>query len=390
MNFVATAEELNAAVAHLTGSPTIAIDTEADSLHHYFEKLCLIQISSAEQNFVIDPLTGIDLSSLMKLLGDREILCHGADFDLRMLRKFHDFQPGRVFDTMLAAQFAGYPRPSLAALVEQHFGVVLSKANQKADWSKRPLTQSMLEYAVNDTRYLLRIKDILMSQLNDLGRAAWYQEMCESMVAQTARTRESDPDELWRIKGSKEVRGRALALVKEIWHWREEEAKRRDRPRFKVLSTDQMIPIAVWIDQHPNEPIWDCPVLPMSTRERKPADFQKAVERAFTTDPATLGRAKKKGVFKRWTPVQESRLQKLKDERKRLSEELKMDASLICTNAVLEGVVSEESGAAAAPPEKMFQRWQWQLMGPAVTAILSGQMDHETKSPDNSAPAAQA
>lgn len=365
MHFVATAEDLEAAVAHLNRFPTIAIDTEADSLHHYFEKLCLIQISSPEENFVIDPLTGIDLSALMRLLGEREILCHGADFDLRMLRKFHDYRPGRVFDTMLAAQFAGYPRPSLAALVEQHFQVVLSKANQKADWSKRPLTQSMLDYAVNDTRYLLRIKDILMSQLNELGRAAWYQEMCESMVAQTARTRESDPDELWRIKGSKDARGRALALLKELWHWREEEAKRRDRPRFKVLSTDQIIPIAAWIDQHPDEPLWDCPALPMSVRERKPSNLQEAVVRAFATDPATLARAKKKGVFKRWTPEQETRLQKLKDERKRLAEELKMDASLICTNAVLEAVVSDEN--PSTDPKTLFQRWQWELLGPAVT-----------------------
>lgn len=371
MHFVATAEELAAAVAHLNRFPTIAIDTEADSLHHYFEKLCLIQISSPEENFVIDPLTGIDLVPLTRLLGEREILCHGADFDVRMLRKFGDYRPGRVFDTMLAAQFAGYPRPSLAALVEQHFGVVLSKANQKADWSKRPLTPSMLEYAVNDTRYLLRIKEILTARLNELGRAAWYQEMCESMVAQTARTRESDPDELWRIKGSKDVRGRALALVKEVWNWREEEAKRRDRPRFKVLSTEQMIPIAMWIDQHPDEPVWDCPALPMSTRERKPEAFQEAVRRAFATDPATLARAKKKGIFKRWTPEQESRLQKLKDERKRLAEELKMDASLICTNAVLESVVSEED--AAVRPETLFQRWQWSLMGEAVTAAKSGQ-----------------
>ena len=364
MIFVATAEELGSAVAHLDRFPTIAIDTEADSLHHYFEKLCLIQISSPEENFVIDPLTGIDLKPLTSLLAKREILCHGADFDVRMLRKFGDYQPGRVFDTMLAAQFSGHPRPSLAALVEQHFGVVLSKANQKADWSKRPLTPSMLEYAVNDTRYLLRIQEILKNQLNDLGRAAWYEETCEAMVAQTARTREIDPDELWRIKGSKDVRGRALALVKEIWGWREEEAKRRDRPRFKVLSTEQMIPIALWIDQRPNEPLWDCPALPMSTRERKPVSFQEAVARAFATDPATLARAKKKGVFRRWTPEQEAQLQKLKDDRKRLSEELKMDASLICTNAMLEAVVSEED--PSAKPETLFLRWQWNLMRDAV------------------------
>jgi ribonuclease D len=373
MKFVATAEELVSAVAHLDRFPSIAIDTEADSLHHYFEKLCLIQISSPEENFVIDPLTGIDLAPLTRLLGQREILCHGADFDIRMLRKFGGYEPGRVFDTMLAAQFIGYPRPSLAALVEQHFAIVLSKANQKADWSKRPLTQSMLDYAVNDTRYLLRIKDILTAQLQELGRAAWYEEMCASMVAQTARTRESDPDELWRIKGSKDVRGRALALVKELWHWREEEAKRRDRPRFKVLSTEQMIPIAGWIDQHPDQPIWECGVLPMSVRERKPASLQEAVTRAFATDPAMLARAKKKSVFKRWTNEQEARLQKLKDERKRLSEALKMDASLICTNAVLEAVISGEDGADTRP-QILFQKWQWTLMGQAVTdAAQSGQ-----------------
>lgn len=367
MRFIASPEELAQAVSHLERFDSIAVDTEADSLHHYFEKLCLIQISSPEENFVVDPLTGLDLVPLTRVLGQREVLCHGADFDVRMLRKFGGYEPGRVFDTMLAAQFAGYPRPSLAALVEQHFGIVLSKVNQKADWSKRPLTQSMLDYAVNDTRYLLRIKEILTAQLNELGRYAWYEEMTQAMIAQTARTRESDPDELWRIKGSKEVRGRALALVKELWLWREEEAKRRDRPRFKVLSTEQIIPIALWIDQHPDQPIWECGVLPMGVRERKPASLEEAVKRAFATDPATLQRAKKKGVFRRWTNEQEARLQKLKDERKRLAEELKMDASLICTNAVLEAVVANENGAAERPRE-LFQRWQWGLMGEAVLA----------------------
>lgn len=369
MQFVATAEELQAAVAHLSRFPSIPVDTEADSLHHYFEKLCLIQISSPEQNFIVDPLTGIDLAPLTSLLGKKEILCHGADFDIRMLRKFGGYEPGRVFDTMLAAQFAGYPRPSLAALVEQHFGVVLSKANQKADWSKRPLTQSMLDYAVNDTRYLLKLKEILTAQLEELGRVSWYQEMCEAMVSQTSRTRESDPDELWRIKGSKDVRGRALALVKELWHWREEEAKRRDRPRFKVLSTEQIIPIALWIDQHAGQPVWECGVLPMGVRERKPASLQEAVDRAMATDPQTLFRAKKKGVFRRWTNEQETRLQRLKDARKRLSEELKMDASLICTNAVLETIVSDEDPSIR--PESLFQRWQWNLMSEAINAPLT-------------------
>lgn len=368
MKFVAAQEELAAVVSHLERFDSIAVDTEADSLHHYYEKLCLIQISSPEENFIVDPLTGMDLKPLTRVLGAKEVLCHGADFDVRMLRKFGDYQPGRVFDTMLAAQFAGYPRPSLAALVEQHFAVVLSKANQKADWSRRPLTQSMLEYAVNDTRYLLRLKEILTGQLNELGRYSWYEEMALAMIAQTARTRESDPDDLWRIKGSKDVRGRALALVKEIWLWRDEEAKRRDRPRFKVLSTEQIIPIANWIDQHPDQPLWECGVLPMGVRERKPVALEEAVRRAFATDPATLVRAKKKGVFRRWTNEQETRLQKLKDERKRLAEELKMDASLICTNAVLEAVVSNDDGAADRPQE-LFQRWQWGLMSEAVLTL---------------------
>jgi len=372
MKFVAAQEELAAVVSHLERFKSIAVDTEADSLHHYYEKLCLIQISSPEENFIVDPLTGLDLAPLTRLLSGREILCHGADFDVRMLRKFGGYEPGRVFDTMLAAQFAGYPRPSLAALVEQHFGIVLSKANQKADWSKRPLTQSMLEYAVNDTRYLLRLQEILTAQLNELGRFAWYEEMCSVVIAQTAKTRESDPDDLWRIKGSKDVRGRALALVKEIWGWREEEAKRRDRPRFKVLSTEQIIPIANWIDQHPEQPLWECGVLPMGVRERKPVSLQEAAARAFATDPATLVRAKKKGVFRRWTNEQETRLQKLKDERKRIAEELKMDASLVCTNAVLEAVIGDDDGAASRPSE-LFQRWQWSLMGEAVTAALNGQ-----------------
>jgi ribonuclease D len=137
----------------------VAVDTEADSLHAYPEKLCLLQISTAAGDELVDPLAGMNIDPLLDALAGHELIFHAADYDLRLLRKHHEFVPGAIFDTMLAARLLGMKKFSLGDLVETGLGVKLEKGSQKADWARRPLTPKMEDYARNDTRYLKPLAD---------------------------------------------------------------------------------------------------------------------------------------------------------------------------------------------------------------------------------------
>src|ERR1700720_381326 len=154
-NLIATVAGVSELVAQVEPADRVAIDTEADSLHCYREKLCLIQISSGECDYIVDPLANVDLEPLRHALAEKEMVLHGADYDLRLLRRDLNFVPRKVFDTVIAARLIGIREFSLAALVKKYFGVELTKGSQKENWAQRPLPARMAEYAINDTHYLL-------------------------------------------------------------------------------------------------------------------------------------------------------------------------------------------------------------------------------------------
>ncbi|HSH39253.1 MAG TPA: ribonuclease D, partial [Chthoniobacterales bacterium] len=187
--------QLAAMLPQLDHADRIAVDTEADSLHCYYEKLCLIQLSFDGRDYLVDPLAGFDLSPLATALADKEIVLQGADFDLRLLKRSINFTASRIFDTVIAARLLGIREFSLAALVERYFGVTLKKGSQKANWAQRPLPREMAEYAVNDTHYLLPLANQLDEELQAKGRYEWFQQSCQRALAQTAVQRVRDEDE---------------------------------------------------------------------------------------------------------------------------------------------------------------------------------------------------
>src|SRR5438874_2811164 len=253
----------------------VAVDTEADSLHCYREKLCLVQVSVPEGDFLIDPLAGTDLSLLAAVLTTKEIVLHGADYDLRMLRRGLTFQPTRVFDTMIAARLLGLREFSYAALVEKYFGVQLTKGSKKANWAQRPLSAQMERYARNDTHYLLPLAQTLEQQLKECGRLDWLFQSCNRAIAAAAVDRERDAEEVWRIRGSGAVRGRAAAVLRAVWIWRETEAQRLDRPPFHILRNEQLIQAADTAvkGKMPNFRHFS---------ERRASDFRTAIREAMT------------------------------------------------------------------------------------------------------------
>jgi ribonuclease D len=343
-------EALTHVVGHFDGIARLAVDTEADSLHCYFEKLCLIQISIPGRDFLIDPLAPIDLNPLWQSWGNKELIFHGADYDLRLLRRAGAPRPARIFDTMIAARLVGIPEFSYAALMERFFNVKIAKASQKANWARRPLSPQMVEYAVNDTHHLAGLRDLLDADLDRLERRPWFEQLCERAIRASETDKEIDPDQLWRIPGSGHLRDRAAAIFRELWKWREEEAQRVDKPTFHILHSDMLVQAALRFDQGQHVEIRHL----RGPRERK---FMEAAKRGMEMPPSEWPKFERKARL-RPTKPQLARLDELKSHRDRVAHELKLDPSLIAPKATLEGL--------AFRPEETLSRllpWQRELLG---------------------------
>ena len=209
----------------------VAVDTEADSLHCYFEKLCLIQLTFDGEDLLVDPLARIDLQPLCSALAEKEIVLQGMDFDLRLLRRTFEFPVREVFDTVIAARMLGLREFSLAALVQHYFDVTLAKGSQKANWARRPLPPAMEEYAKNDTHYLLPAGG--ENGGADARRsAAWNGSVNRASARSSRRSSRASaiPDDAWRITGSGTLPPRTGAVLRAIWQWRDHEAQQADRP----------------------------------------------------------------------------------------------------------------------------------------------------------------
>jgi ribonuclease D len=239
-----TDQKLATLLPKLRAAKWLALDTEADSLHAYPEKVCLIQISTVDGDELVDPLAEINLDPLFDVFNAHELIFHAADYDLRLLEKHHQFTPSAIFDTMLAARLLGELQFGLSSLVEKFLGVKLDKGSQKADWAQRPLTERMEIYARNDTHYLKPLADKLKSALEAKGRLAWHQESCARLIEDCTRPQIVDADSVWRIKGSSILNRPALAILRELWQWREKEAIAYCRPPFFILSHERMVDIA--------------------------------------------------------------------------------------------------------------------------------------------------
>ncbi len=283
--YVSDEEALESLLPHLKAMNRVALDTEADSLHHYYEKVCLIQLNAGESLFILDPLVGLDLTPFFSALGDKQLIMHGADYDLRLLRKNFGFVPGEIFDTMTAAQLLGYEKLGLADLVEHHKGVRLSKSAQKMNWSKRPLSTKMISYAGNDVRYLLSIADELQNALSRLDRMEWLEESCSHLITSSEEQHDHDPEREWRIKGTFGLERRVMAFIHALWYWREEEARSADIPCFKILTNETIIDMACWLKEHDNDTVHGYPHLPRSVRGSRFTRLAEAVQAARRLPP---------------------------------------------------------------------------------------------------------
>jgi ribonuclease D len=325
-----TEQKLAAFLPQLHAASWVAVDTEADSLHAYPEKVCLIQISTIAGDVLVDPLSGINLDAVLDALSGHELIMHGADYDLRLLEKHHEFTPSAIFDTMLASRLIGERQFGYSTLVEKFLGVKLEKGPQKANWALRPLTPRMEQYARNDTHYLKPLADKLRAGLEEKCRLAWHQESCARLITECTQPRPVDEDDIWRVKGCHLLGRPALAILRELWRWRENEAIAANRPPFFVLSHETLVDAAAAAaTQRPVEPL-----LPRNMSERRRNGVAKAIAEglAVSSDkyPKILQRTNH-----RPTEAERKRFMELQKFRDAHAHELGIDPTLIASRGTL-------------------------------------------------------
>ena len=368
---VADETGLAALLARIDAHPgaELALDTEADSFHHYFEKVCLLQLAVAGEAFLIDPLAFSvpegELSPLARLtarLTERPLLLHGADYDLRLLLRGYAFRAQTLFDTMIAAQLLGETEIGLAALLTKRLGVVLDKKFQRADWSERPLSLEMSAYAAADVLYLGELAESLRRDLEAKGRLDWVAEECARLVGAPFSSKESDPETDWRLKGTNALSARERAFVRALWEAREERASELDRPPFRILTNERLLDAARAAARGEVELVKLFPgprMLPPPFARR----VTQAFERARALPPIEWPEPRR-GERVEPDPALEREIEKLKKKRDVKAKELTLDPSVLASRAALAAVARAflknggPMGAARVVEEAGISRWR--------------------------------
>lgn len=316
-------------------APVCAIDTEADSLHRYKESLCLIQLSAGGENVLIDPLAIDQMQPFADYLCSCDVWMHGADYDMTMIRREYGKLPPKVWDTQIGARLLGLRKFGLSDLVAHWFGVSLVKTSQKADWGKRPMTPTMLEYAINDVVYLLPMGECIVEELIDKGRYDWFVQSCEA-ARKKVLERDENREELWRINGAGRLTPRGLAFLRALWQWRDAEAASWDKPSFMVVNNKTMIQWAEWLATKES---FDLPRhLQRPERLRR---YQKAIAAAAALsddelpDKVKVLRRKKDAAFDR-------AVDEIIQKRDAAASALEIDPSLLIARSVAESIAAGE------------------------------------------------
>jgi ribonuclease D len=337
--YIDRADEADELLEDLRGVAEIALDTEGASFHRFLDRIYLLQISTRTADIIIDPLAAGPLPGITAILADPavEVVFHDADYDLRLLRQDYGVRALNIFDTRVAAQLLGIRSFGLAALLEKYFDVRLEKKYQRADWSLRPLTQAMLEYAVLDTHYLLPLRDRLREELEKLGRWEWAREEFARVEADHAAAESDDPTAaFFRVKGARDLTRRELAILRELVPWRDSVARRLDRATFRVAGNDILLEIAR-TRPHTIDELSRIRIVPRVLVERSGRDILDAVRAGEAVPESELPRFPR---GQRWArdPDYEARVDELRRIRESAAARLNMDPGVLCSRDRLEAI----------------------------------------------------
>jgi len=349
----------------------LALDTEGASFHRFLDRVYLLQLSTREQSAIIDPLPIGSPKGLGELLQKKsvEVVFHDADYDLRLLHQDYGWHVTNIFDTRIASQLLGIKSFGLAALLEQFFDVKLDKKHQRADWSMRPLTPDMLEYAAQDTRYLLQLKDHMKGELTRRGRLHWAQEEFIRLEG-TRWEAEESMEGFLRLKGARDLTRQELAVLREVAHWRDTVAAQLNRATFRVMGNEVLFELARRAPKSVSE-LGAIKGMPKGMIERGGADIVAAVRRGIQVPEAELPKFPR---GQRWNKDRDfdERVARLKAVRDSAASRLDLDPGVLCSRERLENIA--RSGAKSveeltAVPD--LRRWQIEEMAAGFIAALS-------------------
>lgn len=357
--------------AGLQKEEAIGVDLEADSMFHYQERVCLVQISTRTQNILIDPLAVKDVSPLTPVFADSRVrkVFHGADYDIRSLYRDFGIEVHSLFDTEIAARFLRFRETGLASLLRHMFGLIIEKKYQKRDWSQRPLPADMLAYAAQDTYHLLPLARIFEEELRAKGFLFCVEEECELLSKVRQSPSEGAPFFV-KFKGAGKLNSRSLAVLEAVLQFRDQEARRRDLPPFKILGN---VPIMEMAEKKPITENDLEEIEGLSPRQIKAlgSSILRKIQKALELPEDVLPAYPRK-IRKSIAPGAAKRVKVIKEWRELRARELGIDPALVCTN------VHIESLALANPKDLkdlegidgMMRHWQKQVFGREICALL--------------------
>ncbi len=346
---------------------TIGVDLESDSLFHYTEKVCLLQVSTDSKNLIIDPLAIKDISPLAPVFADKKIrkIFHGSDYDVRSLYRDFGIEIRSLFDTQIAARILGLKETGLASLLKEYFNVDLEKKYQKKDWSKRPLPDAMISYAVYDTYYLISLSSILEESLVKNGRCQWFKEECD-LLSKVRFSPATDDPLFIKFKGARKLSRKNLAVLEAILKLREEIAQKKDRPPFKVLRNDQILGMATEIPSSVEE----IKSLSEGQIKKMGKSIIKRIEEALNIPEEDLP-VYPKPDSKHISPEVNKRIKNMKNWRNEFSKKFKLEPSILFTNAQIQALAFTCPDTISKLAKlDILKKWQIELFGKELCRML--------------------
>ncbi len=372
-SWIRTPAGAEALARELRGAPAIALDTEADSLHHYPERLCLIQVADPDGRvFFLDTLELPDLEPLQPLLADpavRKVL-HSGDNDVVHLKRRFALELGGLWDTMLAARFLGVRELGLERLLQKYLDVPPVRSQQKTDWARRPLTPAQEAYAAEDVRHLIALRERLLGDLRALGREGWLEEECAALAALPVPERTAEEDGHRRIRGAARLGPRGLAVLQALHLQREAWARAEHRPPFKVLSPETLLAVAERLPRD-RQALAGLPGLSPRLLERYGPGLLAAVERGLVAPLSPPSRGARPPGRPAVTPAARVRAEAVRRWRAEAAEALGLDPGVLLPQRLIDLLAVEPPATldrlAAVPG---FRRWRVEAFGPAILAAL--------------------
>jgi ribonuclease D len=369
-NVIDTFDALKNLARTIDKEKTIGVDLEADSMYHFKEKVCLIQMATRSINVVIDPLMVEDLSPLKPIFKRRGVckIFHGADYDVRSLYRDFDISINNLFDTELASRFLGCSETSLEAVLRNNFGVTLDKKFQRKDWSRRPLPQDMISYAAKDVRYLLPLAQKLTSALEKLGRLRWVQEECEYLSNVRPNTNNTDPLYM-HFKGAGKLDQRNLAVLESLLQYRRKVAQKKDKPLFRIFGSRSLLELAE--KKPPNvKQLEKTGVLSTKQISMYGRGVIAAIENALQIEQKNLPVYPRK-KSPRIPLVVAGRVKVLRNWRDKQVDRLALDPALICTKALMSAIAQQKPQRVSdLSAINEMKNWQKKEFGQDIVQVM--------------------